>query len=191
MTKPDCSADMAAEQALVARARDGDGAAFRELVERYEDLVAATVTGMLGPGPEADDVGQQTFIRFYEALGQYRGEGGVAPYLTRVAINLSLNALDRRQRWHRRFLSRDARGGLPDPATEGPAPAFDRHELVQRALHHLSPKHRAVIVLRLIDGYSTRETADLLGVPLGTVLSRLARAQRALKDLLGPYLEDA
>ena len=189
LTRPDRSAEMTAEQALVARARSGDEAAFRDLVERYEDLVAATVTGMLGPGPEADDVGQQTFIRFYEALGQYRGQGGVAPYLTRIALNLSLNALDRRRRWHRRFLSRDAYHALPDPSSESSAHAFDDQELVQRALHHLSPKHRAVIVLRLIDGYSTRETADLLGVPLGTVLSRLARAQRTLKDLLGPYLE--
>ena len=187
-TKPSSRAEMAAEQALVARARSGDDLAFRALVERYESLVAATVTGMLGPGPEADDVGQRTFIRFYEALGQYRGEGGVAPYLTRIAINLSLNALERRRRWHRRFLSSDTKIDLPDPDTEGDLHAFDRQELVQSALGRLSPKHRAVIVLRLIDGYSTRETADLLDVPLGTVLSRLARAQRALKDLLGPYL---
>ena len=180
---------MAAEQALVARARSGDDLAFRALVERYESLVAATVTGMLGPGPEADDVGQRTFIRFYEALGQYRGQGGVAPYLTRIAINLSINALDRQRRWHRRFLSGEAKIDLPDPDTEGDLHAFDRQELVQSALRQLSPKHRAVIVLRLIDGYSTRETADLLDVPLGTVLSRLARAQRALKDLLGPYLD--
>ena len=188
-TQPDRAAEMAAEQALVARARSGDGAAFRQLVERYEGLVAATVTGMLGPGPEADDVGQRTFIRFYEALDQYRGEGGLAPYLTRIAMNLSLNALEGRKRRRRRFLRREAEDDLPDPATGG-EPAFEWQELVGRALDRLSPKHRAVVVLRLIDGYSTRETAELLGVPTGTVLSRLARAQAELKALLSPYLRE-
>lgn len=187
------TADAAAEQELVARARRGDQAAFRRLVERYEGLVAATVVGMLGPGPEAEDVGQSTFIRFYEALHQYRGEGGVAPYLTRIAINLSLNALKRRKRQRWRLLSRDvADEQLPMPPVDD-EPSIHRREhaaLVQRAIQQLKPKHRAVVVLRMIDGYSTKETAALLGVPLGTVLSRLSRAQRELKDLLAPYLRD-
>jgi RNA polymerase sigma-70 factor (ECF subfamily) len=183
---------MAVEQALVRQARAGDQAAFRELVSRYEGLVAATVTGMLGPGPEAEDVGQNTFIRFYQALGSYRGEGGVAPYLTRIAINLSLNALGRRKRWRRLFLRREDREEPFEPAVEGEGAvlAFDRQEVVRRALDRLPPKYRAVVVLRLIDGYSTQETADLLGVPLGTVLSRLARAQQKLKDLLRSYLTE-
>lgn len=183
---------MAAEQALVERARAGDHDAFRTLVERYEDLVAATVTGMLGSGPEADDVGQDVFIRFYEALDQYRGDGGLAPYLTRIAVNLSLNALERRKRKRQRLHSRDGDAPPPEPARGGQrdAQAFDRKELVQRALQQLSDKHRTVIVLRIINGYSTRETAELLDVPMGTVLSRLHRAQKNLKSLLAPYLQD-
>lgn len=183
---------MDAEQALVDQARQGDHAAFRELVERYKDLVAATVTGILGPGPDAEDVGQATFIRFYEKLDQYRGEGGVAPYLTRIATNLSLNALDRRKRRRKRLSSRDTEeygtDSVPDDHQE--IHAFDRKKLVQRALHELTPKHRTVVVLRIINGYSTRETAHLLDVPTGTVLSRLHRAQKKLKELLAPYLQD-
>ncbi|RMH54101.1 MAG: sigma-70 family RNA polymerase sigma factor, partial [Bacteroidetes bacterium] len=86
------------DETLVARARQGDEQAFRNLVERYESTVAATVIGMLGAGPEAEDVGQETFIRFYRALHQFRGEAAVGTYLTRIAINLSLNALKRRRR---------------------------------------------------------------------------------------------
>ena len=63
-------------------------------------------------------------------------------------------------------------------------------EAVQYAIQQLSPKHRAVIVLRMIDGYSTKETAEILGIPAGTVLSRLARAMEALKPLLQPYVND-
>lgn len=176
---------------LIARARAGDQAAFRALVERYEGLVGATVTGMLGPGPDAEDVGQETFVRFYRALGQFRGESKLATYLTRIAMNLSLNALKRRRRWYWRFLSLDGLiPGLPEApfeqAQEGSAQ--EEAELVRAAVQALEPKFRAVVVLRLIDGYSTRETAELLGIPVGTVLSRLARAQQKLKERLEPTL---
>lgn len=185
--------EQAAEQRLVSRARAGDAAAFRELVERYEGLVAATVIGMLGRCPEADDVGQKTFIRFYEALGQYRGEGGVAPYLTRIAVNLSLNEIDRRKRRRKRFTSRDAVDHSAfEPAVDGARDLqrFDERERVREAIQKLDPIHRSVVVLRMINGYSTKETAELLDVPVGTVLSRLYRAQQRLRELLEPYLED-
>lgn len=185
--------EAAHEQALVARARQGDHAAFRALVERYEGLVAATVIGMLGRGEEAEDVGQQVFIKLYESLAKYRGEGGLAPYLTRIAVNLSLNALDKRKRRRARFWSRDeAPEAVPDPPSDDAPDAerYDRAKAVRRALDALPPAYRSVAVLRMMDGYSTKETAALLGIPLGTVLSRLARAQRQLRDLLGTYLGD-
>ena len=77
------------EDKLLERARQGDERAFRQLVERYEGLVAATVIGMLGPGPDAEDVGQETFIRFNRALKSFRGDSSVGTYLTRIAINQS------------------------------------------------------------------------------------------------------
>jgi RNA polymerase sigma-70 factor (ECF subfamily) len=178
---------------LLARARDGASWAFRRLVERYQDQVAATVVGMLGPGAEADDVGQETFIRFYEAMDQFRGDAELGTYLTRIAINQSLKALNRRKRWYERFWSRD---GAPDdalppePSTEGDD-AIDEDErsaLVHRALAELSDAHRAVVVLRMLKGYSTRETAEILDIPEGTVMSRLYRATSNLETLLGPYI---
>ncbi len=179
------TAAMKAEQALVAQARAGDAGAFRELVERYEGLVAATVIGMLGRGPEAEDVGQEVFVRFYRALGQYRGEGGVAAYLTRIATNLSLSALERRRRARPHEPPPEA---LPDPAAAAGIDAREAHEVVHAALARLDDAHRAVVVLRLIDGRSTRETAELLGIPVGTVLSRLSRAQARLRNILAHYL---
>ncbi len=89
------------------RAPEGDEEAFRCLVERYEGAVAATVIGMLGPGGEVDDVGQEVFVRFYRALDRFRGDSSLKTYLTRIAINLSLNELKRRRRWLDRFRSRD------------------------------------------------------------------------------------
>ena len=181
-----------AEQELAARARAGDRQAFRALVERFEHDVAATVVAMLGPGAEVDDVVQEVFIRFYEALPQFRGEAKVSTYLKRIAINRSLDELRRRKRTLARFLSRDdASASVPEPGAEGDdeVDRRERRALVHRAIGSLPPKHRAVVVLRLIEGYSTEETAEMLGVAYGTVLSRLNRARNKLRTVLKPYLE--
>ena len=177
---------------LVARARAGDHGAFRLLVLRYEPAVAATVVGMLGRGDDADDVGQETFIRFHAALDRFRGEASVKTYLQRIAVNLSLNALKRRRRFHVRFLSRDEprEAPLPEPSASltGEMDAREAQAAVRAAIDRLAPKHRPVVVLRMIEGYSTRETAGILGVPEGTVLSRLARAMKQLETYLEPWV---
>jgi RNA polymerase sigma-70 factor (ECF subfamily) len=174
---------------LIDRVRGGETAAFRYLVERHEHRVATTVTAMLGATAEADDVGQETFIRFYRALDSFRGDSSVATYLNRIAINLSLNALKRRKRSLKRFLQTEDLAEMPaEPVS--PLDSSEKRQLIQQALQALQPAFRAVVVLRLIEGYSTRETADLLNLPLGTVLSRLARAQRKMRDWLLPYIDD-
>jgi RNA polymerase sigma-70 factor (ECF subfamily) len=139
---------------------------------------------MLGRCPEAEDVGQETFIRFYKALGSFRGDSSVATYVTRIAMNLSLNELKRRKRTVQ-LIDREDSGDVPDIMDpKSVSDPFESKELVQRALDMLNPDHRAVVVLRLMDGYSTEETAKLLKVPLGTVTSRLARAQLKLRDII-------
>jgi RNA polymerase sigma-70 factor (ECF subfamily) len=193
MHPPDrASADRSAEPSeaeLVDRARAGDEAAFRALVVRYEPLVAATATGMLGRGPEAEDVGQETFVRFWRSLDRFRGDSTVGTYLTRIAMNLSLNVLKRRTRMRRWFPGGDL-PDRPDPAA-GASREVERSEtarLVGDAIRTLAPPHRAVVVLRLVQGLSTAETAAALGIPTGTVLSRLSRAQRRLREKLAPIV---
>ena len=180
------------EEKLIEEARRGNEAAFRALVEKYESLVAATAIGMLGDGADAEDVGQETFVRFWGALERFRGDAAVGTYLTRIAINLSLNALERRKRARGRFRSLDAEGEAPPPAADArdDQEKRERGEWVRAAVAELKPEHRAVVVLRMIDGYSTRETAALLNLPEGTVLSRLYRGMEKLKGLLGSALED-
>ena len=190
-TRPLSQSSAPSEDELVARARSGDRAAFRALVERYEDEIAATVVGMLGPGADVDDVVQDVFIRFYRSLDRFRGEARVGTYLTRIAINRSLDVLRRRKRLLSRFISRDDETvvhnthGADDTTVE----RRERSLLVHQAIQQLPPKYRAVVVLRLIEEYSTEETAQILEIPYGTVLSRLSRAQAKLKTLLAPYIE--
>ena len=178
----------ASDAELIARARGGDDDAFRSLVRRHEGVVSAIVIRMLGPGDEADDVGQETFVRFFNALGSFRGDAAVRTYLVRIAMNLSLNAL-RRRRWQMaRFMRHDSApaSAVALPARGGEAAVEDaeRRGRVRQALAALDDKHRAVVVLRFFDERSTRETAQLLGIPEGTVMSRLKRALERLRSLL-------
>lgn len=177
------------DQELLKASREGDVAAFGELVRRYESTIAATAIGMLGQCPEADDIGQETFIRFYNALKSFRGDSSIGTYITRIAMNLSLNEIRRRDR--RRFLFKriDTENETEQPAVESGAEHFEEKEIIRRALETLSPKFRAVVSLRLAEGYSTEETAQILGIPVGTVLSRLQRAQKKLQIILQNYKE--
>lgn len=178
------------EHELIKQAKAGDPHAFEQLVKKYESQVAATVIGMLGKCQAADDVGQEVFIRFYKYLTSFREDSALGTYLTRIAINLSLNELKRRKR--RRFFLGSSEEDEKDIAVD-PDDSINKREnqkLVQNAIQKLEPNFRAVIVLRLIEGHSTEETAKILNIPLGTVLSRLSRAQKKLKKYLTPYLQE-
>ncbi len=178
-TKPD-------DRTLIANTLKGDKNSFKELVKKYENQVASTVIGMLGHGQESEDIGQDTFIRFYKSLDKFRGESAVGTYLTRIAINLCINEIRKRQRWRKLFFSHpeDRMTDLPDP--NNPASQNEAAKILNWGLQRLEPKYRAVIFLRLVEGYSTRETAKILKLPLGTILSQLSRGQQKLKDILTP-----
>jgi RNA polymerase sigma-70 factor (ECF subfamily) len=175
------SGKYAEDRALVRAAGAGDQKAFEQIVQKYEKTVAGIATGMLGYSPDAEDVGQETFLRFFRSMHRYKGDASVGTYLTRIAINLSLNELKRRKsrKWfsleekHDRFYAENRSFQKKDNA-----------EWVEKALAGLDEKHRAVVVLRMIEGLSTKETADVLGLPVGTVLSRLARARKKLLSAL-------
>ncbi len=181
------TADRAQDAALARQVLAGDRLAFRTLVERYEGTVAGVVHGMLGPGADADDVGQEAMVKLYGALASFRHEASLRTFVTRIAINCCLDHLKKRKRFFRRFrpLEDGMDEALPDPA-DRTARAEER-QAVSRAMATLSPEFRTIVVLRLIEGHSTLETAEILGVPEGTVLSRLARAKKQLAAELEDY----
>ena len=175
---------------LVTRALEGDQVAFRTIVDRYEGVVAGVVIRMLGPGDEAEDVGQEVFIRLYRSLSRFRGEASLKTYLVKIAMNLSLTAIKRRKRAEGRSSAVDL-GSLPesDGHREDAAEVAERQSRVRAALRQLDPKHRAVVVMRMMEGHSTKDTARVLKIPEGTVLSRLARALKKLQPHLEPLRE--
>ena len=169
----------------------GNSDAFAEIIHRYESKIAGTVVGMLGRCPEAEDVGQETFIRFYNNLNNFRGEASVGTYLTRIAINLSLNELKRRQRKSSRDTSID------DPEVSeslyenrNRIEIEETRDVIYWAISQLEPKLQSALVLRMMDECSTEETAEILQIPIGTVLSRFSRAKKQLLKILKPYQEN-
>lgn len=173
---------------LLERARKGDQNAFRLLVERYEATVRGIVSGMVGVS-QAEDISQEVFMKFYRSMHKFAGNSKLSTYLGRIAINTALTALDKRKRRPVQLGTEDHR--LLQHADHSQSP--ERSELrdaLRQALSRLSEDFRAVVVLRLVEGYSVSETAVLLQIPMGTVASRLARAQRELQQYLKPILKE-
>jgi RNA polymerase sigma-70 factor, ECF subfamily len=170
------------DNALIAAVKNGDKRAFKGLVETYESLVSATIIGMLGVCPEAEEIGQDTFVRFYNSLAAFRGDAGVGTFLIRIAINLSLNEIKKRKKKRGIYNNGIDLEQIPD--TDPDPECGINAERIRDAILFLKPKWREVVVLRLVQGYTMKETSEILKLPLGTVLSRLFRAQKLLRIIL-------
>lgn len=169
---------------LVVRARAGDKDAFGELVRCYQDRVFTIAFGILGNAPDAEDVAQEVFLRAYSALGSLKNEAAFPGWLTRIAVNLSLN-------YKKKVASRTAvpleKVAEPVSPAETPEEYAQRREIMRRlaaALTELTAEHRAVLVLREVEELSYEEIAAALAVPLGTVKSRLNHARARLRRVL-------
>jgi RNA polymerase sigma-70 factor (ECF subfamily) len=187
---------------LIALSVRGDRAAFGVLVRRHQDRLYQTAYRLLGNAADAQDVVQDAFLNAYQSLHQFQGNARFFTWLYRIAVNsaISLRRRDARLAGRRATVTADSRGGPtqvePHDESEGSRPdtALERAEDEQRlqaALDSLSPEHRAVLVLKEIEGRKYETIADVLGVPIGTVRSRLHRARLELRDRLqgvdGPH----
>ena len=173
------------EDQLVKSSIEGDKNAFGEIVGRYQGMVARTIKGMLGDSVFSDDIGQEVFIKLYYSLSGFRGEAKLSTYIQKIAVNLTLNEIKRRKR----FLSMFSQKGNNemyefDVADHDTEERREASEIVNKALMKMDHKFRIIVTMRMLQGYSTKETAEILDLPLGTVLSRLSRAQEQLRNIL-------
>lgn len=169
---------------IIGKILNGNHDLFRLIVEKYKQPVASVIKGMLGDCAEAEDVGQEAFIRLYNSLAEFRGEAALKTYLIRIAMNLSLNEIKKRKRFNNNTVSIDS---VINFTMDFEMPATDRteiREMINNSVERLNPRLRSVFILRIIDGYSTKETANILKIPLGTVLSRLQRAVEEMRKLV-------
>jgi RNA polymerase sigma-70 factor (ECF subfamily) len=173
------------ETDLIGRAREGDTAAFGEVVRRYQSLVYATAFQILKDASLAEDVAQEAFIAAFGSLGDLRKVGSFPPWLRKITRNLALAA----RREHGRFGALEEAGTLQSPAADA-APDAEREERetdafgeeVRRIVSSLSDTLRFPVLLCHINDFSTRNAARYLGITEGALRKRLHDAKKKLQE---------
>lgn len=178
------------DQILIERCLKGDHAAFGELVEMYQERVYHFVYRLVDNAEDAMDVVQDAFIHAYQALHSFKGESQFTTWLHRIAYNAAVSL----KRKRKVVISIDAaRNGdiRLDPVDESceAMPGYrveqqEQHRRLQDALAKLSAEHRAVLIMKDLEGHKYETMSEILDVPIGTVRSRLHRARLELRDLL-------
>ena len=184
MASVDCpNRDDREEAAWVARARVGEEAAYRWLLGRYRTRVVRLAAHILRHDGEAEDVAQEAFLKAFRRLPSFRGEGRFSAWLFGITVRL---CLDRRRsaRWTREV---PAHAAL---VAYSPADNPDTRLLVADLLDRLSPPMRAALILREMEGLDYEEVAQTLGIPVGTVRSRLSAARAQFRALWTAAQED-
>jgi RNA polymerase sigma-70 factor (ECF subfamily) len=178
---------------LAQQAKHGDHAAFTELVNRYGRKVFRLTRHITQNDQDAEDVLQDTFLKAYSRLDQFQGNSKFYTWLVRIAVNEALMRLRRRKGSHTVSLDEDletGEGSIPrDIASEeiDPEESYGREELresLERAIDGLAEGYRAVFLLRDVEGFSTEDTAAMLGLSVSAVKSRLLRARLQLRSKL-------
>ena len=171
---------------LINAARQGDRWAFSELVRGHQKGATNVVYRMCGDVQLAEDAVQEAFIRAWQRLHTYKPRSSFRSWLYRIAVNAALDMLRRQKATvDIEALPIAAAGQGPEKVVE----TRERAENVRQAVLALPETSRAVLVLREYEGLSYKEIADTLGIPIGTVMSRLNYARKRLLEVLNPYME--
>ena len=189
---------------LIQQYRNGDSAAIERLVLKYQNRIYNVILKICADPDDAAELTQETFVKVIENLDKFEGRSGFYTWTFRIAVNLTLNYCQRNSRLAfksldaeqdqqqddskvrqvlKDFLSDDS---SPDPATE--VQNKELYRIAAKALMGLDDAHRAVIVLRDIEGMSYARIAEVLDIELGTVRSRLSRARSKMRDILEDIL---
>jgi RNA polymerase sigma-70 factor (ECF subfamily) len=182
------------DRALVEAAAAGDRDAFDALVRRHHVSIVNLAAALTGGGPDAEDLAQEVFVRVWRGLGRFRGDSSFRTWLHRVALNVIKSHFGRTARLRRLFQA--PHGGSPDPADAAADPSdlerdMLRRDAIDRALGALPDDLRIAVTLRDVQGLEYREIAELTGVPVGTVESRIFRARQRLKPALASLRQAA
>jgi RNA polymerase sigma-70 factor (ECF subfamily) len=186
------------EQAMWRVRTDDDAEAFAGLVGRWQGPIQGLCTRMVGDGHRGEDLAQETFARLYAKRKTYEPTARFSTYLWRMALNICYDELRKIKR-RREFSLHESDGddGEPelDPGAEQPGPdeslaGSERADAVRRAVVELEESHRVVVVLRHYEGLKFREIAEVLGIPEGTVKSRMFDALAQLNKRLNAMFNE-
>jgi RNA polymerase sigma-70 factor (ECF subfamily) len=180
---------------LMGLIRDGDTAAFEQLVERHQMLVIGTVARMLGSNSDVDDIAQQVFIRVWKSAGRYVPRAKFTTWLLKITRNLVFNELRRSKRRAHIPIQMDPDAEeipLKDEGTQAPdAAALEKelHEAIDRAIARLPETQRMAVILRRYEEMSYEQISDVLEISVPAVKSVLFRARTELRERLANYLK--
>jgi RNA polymerase sigma-70 factor (ECF subfamily) len=192
------SIESANDHELLVAIRDGDEAAFQEIVRRYRNPITNFIYRMLDDYDRSVELAQETFIRVYTSASRYQANYSFSTYIYRIATNLAISELRKRKR--RKFVSLfspytsdDGDAVEMDPPDQGVLQdealiEDERRRAVARAIRSLPEKYRAAVVLRDVEGLSYDRIAEVMNLSEGTVKSRINRARNLLKEKLSAYV---
>jgi len=178
---------------LIDEVLSGDTAAFGQLALKYQDRLFNTVMHVVRCREEAEDVVQDAFVQAFVKLETFQRASAFYTWLYRIAFNVAVSRNRRRRPEVSVEQTRELTGDEPMDAGDGPGDRIQQQECVgqvQAALAQLSEQHRAILVLREMDGFCYEEIADVLDLPVGTVRSRLHRARLQLREQLKDVLQE-
>ena len=177
---------------LVQKCQAGDMGAFQELVSRYHQKIYVVIVGLLRNREDALEVAQETFFRAYRKIKSFQGGSSFYTWLYRIAVNMAIDSQRRQKRNPLDF--RETMDGLFEEQNEVARDPFsdvhDRElrEKLAAAINDLTPEHKAVIILRTVEGLSYKDIGEILGCSEGTVMSRLHYARKKLQEKLSAFL---
>jgi len=166
--------------------------AFQELVSRYHQKIYVVIVGLLRNREDALEVAQETFFRAYRKIKSFQGGSSFYTWLYRIAVNMAIDSQRRQKRNPLDF--RETMDGLFEEQNEVARDPFsdvhDRElrEKLAAAINDLTPEHKAVIILRTVEGLSYKDIGEILGCSEGTVMSRLHYARKKLQEKLSAFL---
>jgi RNA polymerase sigma-70 factor (ECF subfamily) len=175
------------EAGLVRAAQGGDQAAFTEIVRHFQRPIYRVAYALTRNASDADDLAQETFVRAYQAIGRFRAGEPLHPWLARIAVNLTYSLFRRRKRRPETSIEPLVEAGRQWAADDDPserAAESEQRERLAAAFAELSHEHQAVLTLRVVEDLTYDDIARALGVPAGTVMSRLSRARADLRARL-------
>ena len=174
------------ERTMLDRCALGDERAIRWVLNKYRDRVVRLAAHVLHNPREAEDIAQEAFVKAFRQIGQFRGESGFYAWLYRIVVNLCLDRMRRKS----------ATSETPLDETTAPwigavTPDMEKRIIVEGVLDSLTPPMRAALVLREVEGLEYAEIAEVLGIPVGTVRSRLNTAREQFRRRWTALQEEA